>query len=233
MIKKIIDKLSPAAQMVMMNAIYFKASWSGKFKKEDTTEEAFTSETGSCERVQMMHRLDGTEYASNDIYATIGLPYGAGEHFKMYVLLPNEGKAVSDVLSTLNENSWNMTLCQLQGELVNVMLPKFKTESDMSLNEVLSSLGATTMFTPQADFTGITAQIEQFFVSLIKQKAAIEVSEEGTEASAVTYTELDTEGEGGGDGVPVIQFRADHPFVYLIQEASSGAIFFIGTYHGD
>jgi serine protease inhibitor len=27
--------------------------------------------------------------------------------------------------------------------------------------------------------------------------------------------------------------RVTHPFVYLIQEASSGAVFFIGTYQGE
>ena len=92
---------------------------------------------------------------------------------------------------------------------------------------MIRSLGAPTIFSGKADFSAMSS--ERIFVSLIKQKAAIEVSEEGTEASAVTIVKMDT--ATGGD-VSTPTFHADHPFVYLIQEASSGAIFFIGTYQG-
>ena len=42
MIPKIIDELSPEALLVLMNAIYFKASWTEKFDENDTKEETFT-----------------------------------------------------------------------------------------------------------------------------------------------------------------------------------------------
>ena len=232
MIKKIIDQLDPMAQMVLMNAIYFKAAWSGKFKKEETKDEMFTGDNG-MRTVPMMHRLDATEYTTNSTYATIGLPYGTGKNWRMYVLLPNLGKTVGDVLNSLSNKMWSENVAQMYGEYVDVKLPKFKTESDIDLNEVLKALGAPTMFTSSADFTAMTKQQRELFVGLIKQKAAIEVSEEGTEASAVTIATYVEDNGGDGGGTPILQFHADHPFVYLIQEASSGAIFFIGTYHGN
>jgi serpin B len=65
----------------------------------------------------------------------------------------------------------------------------------------------------------------------MEQTAAIEVNEEGTKASAVTVAELgDTAAGVIGNKV---YFHANTPFVYMIREASSGAVFFIGTYQGE
>lgn len=232
MIQKIIDELNPQSQTVLMNAIYFKAPWSGKFIKEDTRNELFIKENGKGQIIEMMHRLDGTEYTVNSTYATIGLPYGAGKNYKMYVLLPNQGKTVDDILGNMTNYNWNENLQQLYGSLVDVKLPKFSIESEMHLNDVLIALGAPSIFSDESDFTTMTKQNRQLIINLIKQKSAIEVSEGGTEAAAVTIEDLVTD-NGNGDSLPTPQFHADHPFVYLIQEASSGAIFFIGTYHGN
>ena len=69
------------------------------------------------------------------------------------------------------------------------------------------------------------------FVSLLKQKAAVEVSEEGTKMSAVTIAKMDL--SLGPITAPQIDFHCNRPFVYFVQEASTGAIFFIGTYRGE
>ena len=232
-IKEIIGKLDPEAKIVLMNAIYFKAAWSGKFKKEDTKDESFTNEKGGSSVVSMMHRIDATEYTENNAYSTISLPYGSGSNWRMYVLLPKEGSTVNDVLNGLNNASWSDNVAKMKGMVVDVKLPKFKIESDMELNDVLRALGASSMFSMNADFSLMTKDASQLFESLIKQKATIEVSEEGTEASAVTITlEAGSSGEGNG-GTQIPQFYANRPFIYLIQEASSGAVFFIGTYLGN
>ena len=231
-IKEIIHELNPEQKVVLMNAIYFKAAWSNKFKKEDTKMDSFTKENGVSRYVQMMHRKDATEYTSNDDYATISLPYGKNGNWRMYVLLPNEGKSIDDVMCGINNTSWEENLAKMYGMTVDVKLPKFKIESEMDLNNVLKALGATTMFNKNADFSLMTKEATQLFVDLIKQKATIEVSEEGTEASAVTINMMVTcAGEGGGVAIP--QFYANRPFIYLIQETSSGAIFFMGTYQGN
>ena len=231
-IKEIIHELNPEQKIVLMNAIYFKASWSGKFEKEETKKEKFTREDGVSSAVQMMHRRDATEYTSNDVYATIALPYGHGSNWRMYVLLPHEGMTVNDVLSGLNNSSWNDNLSKMEGMGVDVKLPKFKTESEMELNGVLKALGASTMFGLTADFSPMTKDATQLFIDLIKQKATIEISEEGTEASAVTINMMCTSNGDGDEGTPIPLFHANRPFIYLIQEATSGAIFFMGTYQG-
>ena len=80
-------------------------------------------------------------------------------------------------------------------------------------------------------FTGLsTSRWPKTYLWVIKQNAAIEVSESETEAAADTIGVM-LSSNGKQTGYPKPTFHADHPFVYLIQEASSGAIFFID--HGD
>ena len=85
-------------------------------------------------------------------------------------------------------------------------------------------MGLIDAFTTDAQFPYITSQ--NVNVSLVRQAAKIIVNEEGTEAAAVTVAKGYATGES-------TDFIANRPFVYLIQEATSGAIFFIGTYMGD
>ena len=82
----------------------------------------------------------------------------------------------------------------------------------------------------KADFSGISKNYKNLFVSLMKQKAAIDVTEEGAKMSAVTIALME-----GADGGPAARgtFHANRPFVYLVQERDTRAIFFIGTFQGD
>lgn len=234
MIKKIVDKLDPNTQLMLMNAIYFKAAWSGKFDKQDTKEKSFTSEDGKETKVKMMNRCKGTLFCKNDIYATIGLPYGKGDKWFMYFLLPNERKTIANIFTHIAKEGWGSTRSKLEGKLVNVEIPRFKTESEIDLNDVCQALGAKSLYNQNtADLTLMTQNKAQLWVDMIKQKAVIEVSEEGTEASAITFDMVTTSSGKEGEGIPIDQFIANRPFVYIIQEASSGAIFFIGTFQGN
>ena len=83
----------------------------------------------------------------------------------------------------------------------------------------------------EADFSGISKNYKELYVSLMKQKAAIEVTEEGTKTSAVTVALGDVAAM-----LPTIKsgvFHANRPFVYLIQEWETKVIFFIGAFQGN
>ena len=148
----------------------------------------------------------------------------------MYILLPAEGKTVDDIIVSLNNEFWEANRNSAIA-IADIKLPRFETKSEIELNEMVKELGASSMFDPmKADFTGISRNYKELYVSLLKQKAAIEVNEEGTKTSAVTIAMMD--GEGGGPN-KTIDFHANRPFVYLIQEWDTQAIFFIGTFQGD
>jgi serpin B len=231
MIPKIIDELSPEAKLVLMNAICFKATWTEKFDEQDTKEETFTKADGTAATVPMMYRNALIQYGANDVFSSVCLPFGSGDKYRMYVLLPSEGKSVDDVVNVLTNDFWEKNRPS-GNAVVDLKLPRFKTNSDIRLNDLISQLGAPSMFdSEKADFAGISKNYKELYVSLLKQKAAIEVSEEGTKASAVTVAMLDT--TSGPMDYEKATFHADRPFVYLIQEWDTRAVFFIGTYEGD
>jgi len=231
MIPKIIDELSPEAKLVLMNAIYFKATWTEKFDEQDTKEETFTKADGTAATVPMMYRNALIQYGANDVFSSVCLPFGSGDKYRMYVLLPSEGKSVDDVVKALTNDFWERNM-PVGNAIVDLKLPRFKTNSDIKLNDLISQLGAPSMFdSEKADFAGISKNYKDLYVSLLKQKAAIEVSEEGTKASAVTVAMIDT--TSGPMDYKKATFHADRPFVYLIQEWDTRAVFFIGTYEGD
>ena len=231
MIPKIIDELSPEAKLVLMNAICFKATWTEKFDEQDTKEETFTKADGTAATVPMMYRNALIQYGANDVFSSVCLPFGSGDKYRMYVLLPSEGKSVDDVVNVLTNDFWEKNRPS-GNAVVDLKLPRFKTNSDIRLNDLISQLGAPSMFdSEKADFAGISKNYKELYVSLLKQKAAIEVSEEGTKASAVTVAMIDT--TSGPMDYKKATFHADRPFVYLIQEWDTRAVFFIGTYEGD
>src|SRR5262245_18697445 len=107
---------------------------------------------------------------------------------------------------------------------VNIYMPKFTFPSQTCLKDLLSSMGMPLAFSDDADFSGITREHNQKLYEAIHE-AFVDVNEEGTEAAAVT-------GHVGGNAPgPVPQrvlFRADHPFLFLIQHIRTGAILFLG-----
>ncbi len=226
-IPEIVDRLPLDTKLVLMNAIYFKANWTNKFDPKDTKVEPFTLESGSNKELPMMHRKGAVLCSSNNTFTTIRLPYGSGDRWSMYVMLPNEGKTVDDVISNLSAGQWSKT--DFNAETVDIKIPRFSLSSDIDLKPVISEMGAPTLFSIDAQLTNICEK-KQLFVTLMKQKASIEVNEEGSKMAATTIA---AETESGAPFLNGGDFHCTHPFVYLIQESSSGAIFFIGTFRGE
>lgn len=227
MIPRMIDNVDPSAAAYLMNAIYFKGTWSEKFSGKETKEERFQGYTRDIKKVKMMHRKDEYSYTSNKTYSAVRIPYGNGT-FAMTVLLPDQDKSIQDMMKVISAKELSNLGREMENCKVDLKLPKFTTEVELPLNEVISSLGAPTMFQSSADFSSLADG--NVFVSKMLQKAKIEVSEEGTKAAAVTaaimtLTALDPEPRE-------VEFHADRPFVYLISESSTGAIYFIGQFTG-
>lgn len=212
------DTFDPFAVSYLLNALYFKGAWSSPFDAAETKEESF----GGGEAVPMMHKTDTEfEYAENDLYQAINLPYGNGA-YRMSIFLPREGKTIGDVLDVLNGNNW-----QVKGSMyeVDLKLPRFETDTNLDLVEILSALGMPKAFTGEAEFPYFCN--EPVYIGKMFQVAKIKLDEEGTEAAAVTVIEMDWSGI-----TPTAKFHATRPFLYVISEQSTGAIFFIGQYMG-
>ena len=221
MIPTVLDSLTyrPDNVSYLLNALYFKGIWSSPFRKENTQDEPF----GGGDDVPMMHQEKSVRYAENDFYQAVRLPYGNGA-YRMDIFLPREDKTVGEVLESLNGSNWQP---KYEYRSVDLKLPRFETDTNQGLIEIMSDLGM-----PSA-FSVFNAEFPYFcnvpiFISQMFQVAKIKLDEEGTEAAAVTVI-----GEATSGMPPVPKpFHANRPFLYIISEQSTGAIFFIGQYTG-
>ena len=229
MIPTAVDRLDPDAVLYLLNAIYFKAKWTEKFNPEDTRIMNFTTQNGTVVKHNMMHRQTRTLYGKNKICQMLYLPYG-NKDFGMYVLLPVKGKTTADIIQGLSARELEQQLNGMKDENVDILMPRFYTSSETTLNHVLSAMGMPLVFTSRAELPNMAQGEKDLYVSLIDQKTIIEVNEKGTEGTARTLMRVLKD----GDEPPKIEnFHATHPFVYLIIEKRSGTIFFMGTYCGE
>ena len=228
MIPSIINELDPDAVSYLMNAIYFNGTWKDKFSKEETKQEMFRGYTRDIQYVDMMHRHGEYFYADGDGYSAVSIPYGNGA-FRMTVILPTEGSFLRDVMASMDGGKFQALQRSMEKCNVDLKIPRFTTEVDLPLNDIISALGAPLIFSPQADFSQFARG--DFYVSKVFQKAKIEVSEEGTKAAAVTAAIMMMSAVRPEKKRNVV-FHADSPFAYIISENSTGSIYFMGQYTG-
>ena len=242
MIPTILNDVNPNMVSYLLNAIYFKADWRSKFDKNNTKEEAFTTENGTI-TLPLMHQNVLISYLKTDTYSAVILPYGSGL-WNMTVLLPEEGKTTDDVIKELAESSTvnNPGWCEtggnyFQGYEVDLKLPRFETDSDTDKLGIKDGLvGLMKNMGINLAFDSYLAEIPNMcnapvYIAMMRQKAKIKVNEEGSEAAAVTVAGM-LENSAGPMEYPKATFHANRPFVYVIREASSGVILFVGKYTG-
>jgi len=244
MIPKILDDINPDMVSYLLNAIYFKADWASKFDPKNTKEETFTTEKGST-TLPMMHQNVLISYLKTNTYSAVILPYG-NSLWNMTVMLPEEGATTDDLIkevaqsSVLNNPGW----CETGGNVfrgyeVDLKLPRFETASDTDELDVknglvglMKKMGIKLAF--DSDFAEIPNMCEDrnLYISMMRQKAKIKVNEEGSEAAAVTVAGMYATTAVGPQEYPKATFHANRPFVYVISEASSGVILFVGKFTG-
>ena len=242
MIPTILDEVKPEMVSYLLNAIYFKADWASKFDQKNTKDEPFTTESGNI-TLPLMHQNVLISYLKNDTYSAVVIPYGSGL-WNMTVLLPEEGKTTDDVIkeiaksSVVNNRGWCETGGNyFRGYEVDLKLPRFETDSDTDKLDIKDGLvGLMKKMGINLAFDSYLAEIPNMcelpvYIAMMRQKAKIKVNEEGSEAAAVTVAGM-IEMSAMPMEYPKATFHANRPFVYVIQEASSGVILFIGKFTG-
>ncbi len=216
--------IDPSVMMYLVNAVYFKGSWTHAFDADITHERPFTLPNGSNKNVMMMKQTrTDFSYNESEQYQAIQLPYGQSGRFVMNIVLPE--KDVRQFANQLNDQSWQSLMAQLHPQEGSLLLPKFTLEYDQALGETLQSLGMKTAFSDQADFTGITDM--PLKITQVKHKTFMEVNEEGTEAAAVTGVEMST------TSMPInppkrFIMEVNRPFLLAITDTQAQHILFLG-----
>ena len=231
------SEISPNAVAYIMNALYFKAKWAGgeydpMFESDATRPEDFHLSDGSTIKVDMMRNMRWHQYAEMDGYKVLAIPY-AGYKYYMYILLPDEND-INGLVEKLKTTAWSDILSKMKKDAeVYIRIPKFEIENKYNLNDALQALGVTRPFLSGLAEFDMMFQPKQpeyyYWIEKVIQKARIKVSEKGTEAGAVTIVEMAGEAEDSGDEPKRVYFYADHPFVFVIGEKTSGTILFEGV----
>jgi serpin B len=217
--------ITPVTRLILTNAVYFKGDWRYPFDVRSTRNEDFRLDDNRTVSVPMMF-LEGNDmarlnYARLPEGQILELPYAGGK-LSMLVLLPapEAAQAFESGLSLEKLAQWKQSLMP---QKVDVYLPRFVFSFSDKMREVLQAMGITDAFGPQADFSRMTGQ-KDIYIGEVIHKAFIEVNEQGTKAAAATAAGM----FGGAMPRPAQLFRADRPFMFLIQESGSGRIIFMG-----
>jgi len=227
-IKDLIPKgaLNHLTRLVITNAIYFKGDWAVQFDELKTRDEYFEVAQNKRVNVPMMRKTDGTSfyYAETEDVQILEMLY-EGDNLSMMVILP-KNRDLETLENNLSIEKLNQWRDNLRKQEVDIFIPRFTFDTGYTLNTYLKQMGIISAFIPfDADFSGISEVID-FHISKVIHKAFINVNEEGTEAAAATGIIFEITALPDEPKIPV--FRADHPFIFLIQERETGMILFMG-----
>ena len=214
--------LDAMTRLVLTNAIYFKGDWALQFDTAETKDEDFYISADKTVNTPLMHQKEKFTYGQTETLQMLKFVY-KGDDLSMLVLLAKE----KDGLAGLEKQLTAKNLIQWQKRMykreVRVFLPKFKMTSQFGLSDTLAKMGIPDAFGKAADFSGMTGG-KDLFISNVIHKAFVEVNEEGTEAAAATGVTMSLTSMPA----PPPVFRADHPFVFIIQDNNTNSILFIG-----
>jgi len=230
--------LDSMTRFVLTNAIYFKGTWEWEFDKSDTREQDFKVNPTNIVKTPMMYmKPEKAEfnYADLEKLQILELPY-KGDKISMLVLLPKQGEDYDYENEKMIVSDYTIKDMELSSEKLNeykaqmketkldaVYLPKFEFDTKFFMKATLSALGMPMAFTwPGADFSGMDGSNNLYIGEVIHQ-AYVKVDEKGTEAAAATAVIGKF-----GSAMPRNVFRADHPFIFIIQERETGNILFMG-----
>ena len=229
MIPEIIDEIPDEAIMYLVNALAFDAKWADEYEEHQIREGRFTMEDGIRQDVDMMHSEEYT-YLEDDM-ATGFIKYYKDRKYAFVAMLPNEGVSVSQYVDSLTGEHLRELLNNPQDLTVFASIPKFETEYDIEMSEVLQEMGMTDAFDWRvADFSRLgTYNVDgmNICISRVLHKTFISVSEQGTRAGAATAVEMVAEG-----AMEIVEFKEvvlDRPFVYMLIDCETSLPFFIGT----
>jgi serine protease inhibitor len=206
--------------MFLINAIYFKGSWRSRFDPTMTQDAPFHSAAGD-QPARLMRRDGRTGYTSSSTYDAVDLAYGDSA-FSMTVVLPKPGTTVAALAASLTPQSWASLTGAMRTAEVDLFLPRLTMTWERELIPDLDALGMHAPFTSTADFSRLSSRGHELQISAVRQKAFVEINEEGTEAAAVTST-----GVSVTSAIIPAVVRVDRPFIFVIRERLSGTVLFM------
>ncbi|KAK1594091.1 hypothetical protein QYE76_016711 [Lolium multiflorum] len=248
--------ITPLTRVVLGNAVYFKGKWVNPFNEKRTKNKLFYRLDGSTVDTPFMKSLSSQFIAVHDGFKVLKLRYemavpqgyvssnrkkrkrmSSGRNkrtkFSMCIFLPDDHDGLPNLVDMIasQPSFLHEHLPKEKVEVDEFRVPKFKLSFESSVVTILEKLGLKLPFGDQADLSDMVEPDDSGLPTVVNgiiHKAVIEVNEEGTEAAAVTFTDIEYGCDMPESPPPGVDFVADHPFAYFIVEEVTGAVIFAG-----
>lgn len=213
--------INEMARLVLVNAIYFNATWDVSFDEKETVKKMFYVTPETPVEAPFMHKEGAFKYLKGEQIQIAEIPY-ADSTLSMLVLLPDDAASMVKLEQELSFARYQAWIAQLLPTKINLLLPRFKTTSEFELSDVLKKMGMPHPFSLSADLSGMTGK-KDLMIDKVIHKAFVDVNEKGTEAAAATAVIIRVK------SAPVIpQFNVNRPFIFIIKENAHQNILFMG-----
>lgn len=212
--------LDPETVFALYSTVFYQAKWSGEFSKSNNTEDIFHGANGDLTCTYMNKRKMQGFYYWGETFGAVTMGMKNGD--KMWLILPDEGKTVDDVL--LCGDFAKMLFARANGVpfenhkdmFINLSLPKFDIRSSGDLKGDLMDMGVTRVFDRNAaDFSAISNAADDVWLTAVNQATRVCIDEKGV--TAASYIEI----PGAGSAAPpeeIIDFVLNRSFLFVITD---------------
>ena len=228
MIQEILDKIQPGTLMYLVNALTFQAKWEEVYEDTDVYQGVFTDEDGNELDTDMMRSTESVWLDGAD--AEGFMKFYEGGRYAFAALLPDEGVSLDDYVDSLTGSEISDIIESRDASYtVHAEIPKFSSETDMELPDVLKEMGITDAFSDRADFSRMydTEGNPGVQISEVIHKTFIEVNEQETKAAAATAVGIVETSLAIDDTEKYISLN--RPFLYMLVDCDENIPLFIGT----
>lgn len=228
MVEEVLKDIPRDAVMYLVNALAFEGEWENPYEDSDVWQQAFTNQAGKVQQVSMMHSEE--QFYLRDDQTQGFMKYYQGGRYAFVALLPDKEISILDYVEGLDGQQLKELLEDPTSVPVAATMPKFESEMEVDLVEVLKEMGMVLPFDgAQADFTDLGTSPEgNLYINEVLHKAYIEVEEKGTRGGAATAVGMNSEGAPEEPKEQMV-VTLDRPFVYMVVDTSSMLPVFMGT----
>lgn len=219
----ITDMLNPEdliyAKFILLDAVYFKGYWSTMFSEKLTMPMPFYNSDDIVKDVETMNGNVLCGIGGDETTTVLQVPYG-NKAFSMYFCMADEGNDINDIISQLTFEKWTLLKSSLITKGLTISIPKFEISFNPQLEDVMTELGLQCGNPKLSNMSDREVEVLK-----IRQKSCVKIDESGAEAASVSAI---IGGETLARPTEIENVKINRPFVFLIEEYSTGAILFMG-----
>lgn len=211
------DAIREDTVSALVNALYLKCAWKNRFAEGATTPRPFHT-PGGTKDVPTMELTERIGYAATDGWQVVSLSAVGG--VEAVVLLPDTDLVTAE--PGLDADLLARLLAAPRREQVQLWLPKIDVKMQSELTPPLNQVGVRTVFSRDADLSGITAS--DLAVQAVLHEAVLKLDEQGLEGAAATAVMMRLMSLPTGQPVEV---HVDRPFLLVVRHQQTGVVYFL------